>query len=54
MPGFGQSEGDPIDGLINVKLLSEVIRSLAKQHAYAMVAYSQVSAARARAAEARP
>ncbi|KAL1523372.1 hypothetical protein AB1Y20_018315 [Prymnesium parvum] len=45
IPGYGQSEGSPIDGLLSVRLLTEVIRSLAKQHAYAIVAYAQGGAA---------
>ena len=31
LPGFGRTESPAIDGLVNVKLLTEVIRSLAKQ-----------------------
>eukprot|EP00966_Prymnesium_polylepis_P266641 6160029-Prymnesium_polylepis.1 len=45
LPGYGQSEGTPMEQLVTVKLLTEVIRSLAKQHAFAIVAHGQSSAA---------
>ena len=45
VPGFGRSESPNIDGLINVKFVSEVIRSVAKSHAFAIVGYAQVTAA---------
>ena len=45
MPGFGDTKAPSLDSFISVKLLSEIIRSLAKQHAYAIVAYAQGAAA---------
>ena len=45
VPGFGRTDSPAIDGLVNVKLLAEVIRSLAKQHAFAIVAFAQGAAA---------
>jgi len=45
IPGFGRTERAGIEGsLINVKLLSDVIRSLSKQHAFAIVAHAQSAA----------
>ena len=41
LPGYGRTESPPVDGLMNAKLLGEIIRSLAKAHAFAIVAYAQ-------------
>ena len=42
MPGFGDTEGPVLDGFFSAKLLAEVVQSLGKQHAFAIVAYAQV------------
>lgn len=45
VPGFGDTKAPSLDSFVSEKLLTEIIRSLAKQHAYAIVAYAQGAAA---------
>jgi len=54
LPGYGQSDGAPLDAHVSVKLLTEVIRSLAKVHAFCIVAYAQGAAAMLSALLAEP
>ena len=41
VPGFGQTEGVPSNDFFGAKLLLEVIQSLGKAHAFAMIVYGQ-------------
>ena len=42
LPGFGLTAGPAQDGLASSNLLLEVVRSLGKSHAFAIVGYAQV------------
>jgi hypothetical protein len=44
VPGFGQSAAAPLDGFVSARLLMEVIQSLGKEHAYAIVAAGAAAA----------
>ena len=54
IPGFGSTPGPPHDTFASAELLAEIVTSLGKEYAFAVVAFQQASSALLTALLAKP